>query len=112
MEEAVRKDIRITDSPLVIWDYCIECQMYIYNMMAWDDFKVCRSNPHTLMTGEEGNISNLCQYGWYDWCYYCVHTARFPYNQEVLGRVLGSAHYKGNELAQWVLKVNGNIMPR
>ena len=64
------------------------------------------------MTGEEGDISNLCQYGWYDWCYYHEHTARFPFNQEVLGGVLGPSCGEGNEMAQWVLKVNGNVMPR
>ena len=36
----------------------------------------------------------------------------FPYNQEVLGRVLGPARGEGNELSQWVLKSNGNVVPR
>ena len=30
----------------------------------------------------------------------------------MLGRVLGPAHGEGNEMAQWVLKVNGNVVPR
>ena len=68
--------------------------------------------PHTATTGEEGDISNLCQYKWYDWCYYREHTAKFPHNQEVLGYVLGRARGKGNEMAQWVLKANGNMVLR
>jgi hypothetical protein len=31
---------------------------------------------------------------------------------EVLGRVLGPAKGKGNEMAQWLLKANGNVVPR
>ena len=112
MKEAVHKDMHIADSPLVFWDYCIDCWMCIYNTTAKEHFKICRSNPHPLTTGEEGGISNLRQYGWYDWCYYCEHAARFLFNQEVLGRVLGPAHGEGNEMAQWVLKVNANIVPR
>ena len=80
-------------------------------MTARDHFKIHGSNPHTLTTGEEGDILNLCQYAWYDCCYYQEHTVHFPYNQEVLGRVLGPAKGKGNKMAQWVLKANGNIIP-
>ena len=59
---------------------------------------------------EQGDISNLCQFRWYDWCYFCDHKAPFPHNQEVLGRVLGQARGEGNELSQWVLKSNGNVV--
>jgi hypothetical protein len=58
---------------------------------------------------EEGDISNLCQFGWYEWCYYREHTASFPNQQEVLGRVLGSARGEGNEMCQWVLKGNRKV---
>ena len=30
----------------------------------------------------------------------------------MLGRVLGPARGEGNELSQWVLKSNGNVVPR
>jgi len=52
----------------------------------------------------------LWQYGWYDWCYFRESTAPFPHEREVLGRVL--AHGFGNEMAQWVLKPNGEVVPR
>ena len=38
--------------------------------------------------------------------------AKFPHNQEVLGRVLGPARGDGNKMAQWILKANGNVVPR
>ena len=46
------------------------------------------------------DISLLCQFGWYEWCYYHEQTAAFPHNCEVLGRVLGPARGEGNEMAQ------------
>ena len=103
--------MRVTKSPLAFWDYCIERHAQIYNMTVRDHFKIHGSNPHTLTTGEEGHMSSLFQYAWYDWCYYWEHTAHFPYNQEVLGRVLGPGKSKGNEMAQWGLKANGNAVP-
>jgi hypothetical protein len=33
-------------------------------------------------------------------------------NREVLGQVLGPAKGEGNEMAQWILKANGNVVPR
>ena len=80
-------------------------------MTAKDTFNLHGSNPHTVLTSDEGDISSLCQFGWYKWCYYCDHTEKFPFNKEVLGRILGPAKGEGNEMAQWVLKANGNVVP-
>jgi hypothetical protein len=112
LKEAVRKDMKDQDSPMVFWDYCIERRARIHNLTAKPNFKLHGSNPYTLTLGEEGNISNLCQCGWYEWCYYQEHTAAFPNQQEVLGRVLGPARGEGNEMRQWVLKGNGKVVPR
>ena len=81
-------------------------------MTAKDTFNLHGSNPHTVLTSDEGDISSLCQFGWYEWCYYRDHTEQFPFNKEVLGRIVGPIKGEGNEMAQWVLKVNGNIVPR
>jgi hypothetical protein len=91
---------------------CIERGVRIHNLTAKSNFKLHGSNPYTLTLGEEGNISNPCQIGWYEWCYYREHTAAFPNQQEVLGRVLGPARGEGNEMCQWVLKGNGKVVPR
>ena len=112
MKEAVRKDIHESHSPLPFWDYCLERRVWVYNLTAWDYITVRGTNPHTLTLGEEGDISSLGQFAWYEWCYFQEHTAQFPHNQEVLGRMLGPAHGEGNEMAQWVLKANGLVVPR
>ena len=44
--------------------------------------------------------------------YFRDQTAAFPNNKEVLGRVLGPARGAGNEMAQWILKANGRVIPR
>ena len=65
-----------------------------------------------MTLGDEGDLSSLCQYQWYDWCYFREQQASFPHNKEVLGRVLGPARGVGNAMCQWVLKSNGNVVPR
>ena len=51
--------------------------------------------PHTATLAEEGDISSLCQFGRYEWCYYREQTTAFPHNHEVLGEILGPAQAEG-----------------
>jgi hypothetical protein len=112
VKEAVRKDMKVSNCPLAFWDYCVERRARINNLTARNLFQLHGTNSHTSTTGDEGDISNLVQYQWYDWCYYREHKNSFPFNREVLGRVLGPAKGEGNEMAQWLLKANGNVVPR
>ena len=89
IKEAVRKDMREANSPLCLWDYCVERRARINNLTAKDNFKLQGTNAYTSTAGEEGDISNLCQYKWYDWCYFCEQKVAFPDLKEQFGRVLG-----------------------
>ena len=68
IKEATRKDIKESDCPLAFWDYCMEQRAHINNLTAKNLFALHGSNAFTSLTGEEGDISSLCQYGWYQWC--------------------------------------------
>jgi transposase InsO family protein len=71
IKEAVRKDMKESNCPLAFWDYCVERRARINNLTAKSIFKLHGTNAHTaLVTGEEGDISNLSDHKWYDWCYY------------------------------------------
>jgi hypothetical protein len=112
IKEAVRKDMKESNCPLVFWDYCVERRARINNLTAKSLFQLHGTNAHTALTGEEGDISNLSEYKWYDWCYYREQKEQFPYPREILGRILGPATGAGNEMSQWILKSNGNVVPR
>ena len=88
LKEAVWKDMCESDSPMSLWDYCMERRARINNLMAKDNFKLHGTTPHTATLAEEADISSLCQFGWYEWCYYHEQTAAFSHNCEVLGQVL------------------------
>ena len=62
IKEAVRKDMHESNSPLCFWDCCVERRARINNLTAKNAFRLHGSTPHTLTTGDEGNILNLCQY--------------------------------------------------
>jgi hypothetical protein len=112
IKEAVRKDMKASGCPIAFWDYCIERRARINNLTARNLFQLHGTNAHTALTNDEGDISNLCQYAWYEWCFYREQSSKFPFDKEILGRVLGPAKGEGNDMAQWVLKANGNVVPR
>ena len=66
MKEAVYKDMREADSPLAFWDYCIKWRARVHNLTLKDIFQLHGTNSYIALTKEEGDISNLCQYKWYD----------------------------------------------
>ena len=75
-------------------------------------FQLQGKNPYMATLGEMGDISNLCQFGWYEWVYFCQKTAVFSFKKEELGRCLGPTKNDGNDICQWVLQKNGQVTPR
>jgi hypothetical protein len=90
----------------------MERRALIFQITAKKLFRLNGTNPHTMNFGTDADISNLCQFGWYEWVYFREDSASFPFQKEQLGRCLGAAKNEGNEMAQWVLKDNGKVLPR
>ena len=84
----------------------------VNNVTAKSLFQLHGVTPHELVFNEQPDISNLCQFAFYDWCYYRKQTGKFPYLTEMLGRVLGPSDGRGNEMSQWILRVDGIVIPR
>ena len=114
VKEAVRNYIRLSHSPLVLWDYAVERRADIMPLTARYLFQLQGRNPHTTTFVKEVDISHLCQFAWYAWVYFYDDSsaARFPFLKAMLGRVLGPAKNEGNEMTQWCLKTNGKVVPR
>jgi len=67
--------------------------------------------PETIMTGNTADISQVCQFGWYDWVMYYDHTT-FPDDKALLGQYLGPAIDVGSMLTAEILKPNGQYVCR
>jgi hypothetical protein len=111
LKEAVRQDLRQSNAPTVLWDYCLERRAAIHNAVPRPLFQNNGSTPYEATFGEQGDISNICNFGWYQWVYY-RNSGTFPEAKERLGRVLGPAKNEGSEMSQWVLTSKGTIVPR
>ena len=111
LKEAVRKDLRESNALMSLWCYCIQRRAKIHNAIPRPLFQNKRLSPHSATFGAQGDISNICNFGWYEWVYYRDHGS-FPENKEKLGRVLGPVPNKGNEMSQAVLTSRGTVIPR
>ena len=115
LKNGVRADLRESDAPLVLWDYCMERRVQIMNLTARGNHKLQGLNPYTKTFHETADISNICNFGWYEWCYYREDSRsayhKFPKALDKLGRCLGPSKDHGNEMCQWVLSESGKVKP-
>ena len=111
-KKSIQKDLIESNAPLVFWDYAAERRAKIMNLTYKDSFKLRGTNANQLVKGDPGDISNLCTFGFWDWCVFREDTTQFPFSKEELGKVLGPAVDAGNMMAQWVCKSNGHIVSR
>ena len=97
LKEAVRKDLKAADCPMVLWDYSIERRAVIHNVIPRPLFQNNGLTPYAAIFRESGDISNICSFGFYEWVYY-MDNGSFTANKDKLGRVLGPVKNEGNDI--------------
>ena len=104
-----RDMMRRTNTPVVLWDYCIEYNADLRTMTASNNIELSGRTPHEKVMGYTPDISELVEFEWYQWVWY-----NDPVSQErtKLGRWLGPAHNAGQGLAYYVLTQNGEVIMR
>ena len=110
-KEAVRRYLSMTDVPMVLWDYCMERQDWIHNAISRPIFQNQGMILHEATFGKQGNISNICNFGWYKWVYYITPNS-FPAAKECIERVLVPINNEGIEMSQTVLTSKATIVPQ
>ena len=53
----------------------------------------------TVVTGNTAYISELVEFGWYQWVYYCNSTTSSPLPKEELGKYLGPSENVGSKMS-------------
>ena len=70
LKRGVRRMMRSSLSPLRLLDYCSQLQARIRTNNAHNNIRLDREVPQTLVDGTKFDISNLVEFGWYDWIKY------------------------------------------
>ena len=69
-EKCWKEDDQKANSPKKLWDDCIELEMEKISLTANNAFELKGEVLRTVMKGETANITQLCEFGWYDWVYF------------------------------------------
>ena len=86
LKRGVRRMMRSSLSPLRLWDYCSQLQARIRSSTAHNNVRLDGQVPQTLVDGTTFDISNLAEFGWYDWIKYRDTTVSWPLDDYALGR--------------------------
>ena len=101
--------MRRTNTPLVLWDYCVEYNAELRCMTATNLFDLNGRTPFETVLGFTPDISELVEFSWYQWIWY--HDPVHP-DRDNLGRWLGPAHNVGQGLAYYILNINAEVIVR
>ena len=100
-------------APKPLWDHCLELQGLISSHTAKEDiFALGGEVPETIMNGETADISQICEFQFYQWVMFRDEIAPFPEDDLILGRWLGPAIDIGPAMTAKILKCNGEIVHR
>ena len=80
------RDLRRSKCPKMLWDDCIERQVYIRSFTAHDIYSLQGEVPETLVCGETPDISEFASFQWYEWIKFRDQQVAFPHDNFVLGR--------------------------
>ena len=63
VKRAMKRDLIESDAPMRFWDYCAERIEKVNNVTAKELFQLEGQTPHYHITGQQPDISNICQFG-------------------------------------------------
>jgi hypothetical protein len=78
-----------TGTPKHLWDHSLGLEGLLRSHTAMDIYELHGQVPETVMTGQTPDISNLCEYEWFQWVMYYDPPRSYPNDKSQLGHYLG-----------------------
>ena len=94
-------------SPKCLWDCCIEMEALICSHTAHSVYEFDGVITETKMTRHTANMSNICEYEWYQWVMFHYQPITYPYLTIVMGWYLGKATEVISTMTYNKSKLNG-----
>ncbi len=105
-----KKAMLATNAPHVLWDYCMELMAQIRSHLALDLLELQGDTPSTALTGDTSDISNLCEFRWYDLVWFVDPTDKME--NKKLARYLGPSHDIGQAMSSKLLSKKAQEISR
>ena len=98
--------------PKKLWDYCLELESRIRSATTLHRFDLDHQTPEAKMHDMYADISDICEFEFYEWVMFNDSQAAFPETKFHVGRWLRPAVDVGSALTYKILKSNGQVVPR
>ncbi len=105
-----KKAMLQTGAPHVLWDYCMELMASIRSHMTLNILELEGDTPEALLTGDTPDISNLCEFQWYELVWYIDPLDKLE--NKKIARYLGPSHDIGQAMASRLLTIKGQQISR
>jgi hypothetical protein len=99
-------------APKSFWDDAIKLEAYVCSNTAHDIFSLQGEVPEMVMSGKMLDISQFCEFAFYDWVMFRDEPVAFSDDNPVLGRYLGPAINVSPALTAKILKTSGQVVYR
>ena len=110
-EGAVRNMVQ-SGAPRRIWDNALDFEAYVRSNTAFDIYILRGEVPETVMLGGTSDISQFCEYGFYDWFIFRDDMIQDPDENQVLDQYLGREIDVVPEMIAKIMKINGEVLHR
>ena len=77
--------------PKKLWDHCIDLESRIRSATTLPRFDLDHQTPEAKMNGISADISDICEFEFYEWVMFNDSQATFPETKFHVGRWLGPA---------------------
>ena len=104
--------MRKRNVPKKLWDHCLELESRTRSATTLPRFDLDHQTPEAKIHGLSSDISDICEFEFYEWVMFNDSQATFPETQFHVGRWLGPAGDVGYALTYKILKSNGQLVPR
>jgi len=113
LKRAHRRAMAATNTPACLWDLCLVHTALIRQHTVSSIRELQGEVPATMMTGDTGDISFLCEFGWYELVWFSTpQSTTESMENKRLGRHCGPSLNHGNAMSAWILTDKGRFVHR
>jgi hypothetical protein len=112
VKKGVARTLVGTKAPIRTWDRCMEWESAVRSLTALDIYQLNGRVPHALISGETPDISQHCEFGFWQWVMFRDNTAHWPEPPLSLGKYLGPSIDVDGSLCATILKGNAKWVDR
>ena len=95
-----------------LWDHCVELEAWISSHTALDIYGLEGQVPETVMSGQTGDISSVCEFEWLELVMFFQPKETYPDDKMFIDRCLGPVIDVGTAMTYKILRPDGGYVCR